>query len=393
MSRKLNIPKAAQIRGIRKALANRKTPRQFIPGLKKRLAKLTACIAFVAALCGCAARPAAAQAPVSLVPTQQILAAAGTTCTGSAQTFAVQNRNQTQHYAYIATNAAVTNLVMKIQGIDSAGNVYTISDTATVASPVVAANASLQGSGYFPTVQVVVTCNPAPGGTFLLSYSGGQAITNVNVGSYLLAQIDKTVSATAAANTNYSAFFQTPFGSAYGVLYFAFTGTGPAGSTLFVFCQDQNGIGATSETFNLATTTAVTQTFVVPALPCPNVTVQYGSGGASAATYNLDYVFSLPGSTQPNFYTHITGTTATVIKAGPGVVHSLVVGTSAAGTISLFDLVSGSCTGTPATNTVSVITEFASAAPPPPSYLYDVLFTNGICLKASAAMDITVSYQ
>jgi len=70
-----------------------------------------------------------------------------------------------------------------------------------------------------------------------------------------------------------------------------------------------------------------------------------------------------------------------------------VVGTSAAGTISLFDLVPASCTATPATNVVSVITEFASATPPPPAYLYDVLFQNGICVKASAAMDITVGYQ
>jgi hypothetical protein len=33
---------AKQIKGLRKAIANRKTPRQFIPSLRKRLAKLTA---------------------------------------------------------------------------------------------------------------------------------------------------------------------------------------------------------------------------------------------------------------------------------------------------------------------------------------------------------------
>ncbi len=37
---RLNIPKEAQIKGLRKAIKNRKTPRQFIPGMKKRLAKL-----------------------------------------------------------------------------------------------------------------------------------------------------------------------------------------------------------------------------------------------------------------------------------------------------------------------------------------------------------------
>jgi hypothetical protein len=37
---RLNISKDAQIKGLRKAIKNRRTPRQFIPGMKKRLAKL-----------------------------------------------------------------------------------------------------------------------------------------------------------------------------------------------------------------------------------------------------------------------------------------------------------------------------------------------------------------
>jgi len=38
---RLNISKDAQIKGLRKAIKNRRTPRQFIPSMKKRLAKLT----------------------------------------------------------------------------------------------------------------------------------------------------------------------------------------------------------------------------------------------------------------------------------------------------------------------------------------------------------------
>ena len=40
MARKMNIPKEAQIRGIRKALKNPKTPKAFLAGMKKRLEKL-----------------------------------------------------------------------------------------------------------------------------------------------------------------------------------------------------------------------------------------------------------------------------------------------------------------------------------------------------------------
>lgn len=384
---KLRIPKAAQIKGLRKALANKKTPRQFIPSLKKRLAKLTACILFALV-----APMAHAQAPVSIVPTQQTLAPAGTACTGTAQTFTVQNRNQTQHYAYVVPNASVTNLQMQIQGVDFSGNVFVISDMSMIPTPAVANNRpSLAGTGYFPTVQVTVTCLPASTGTFLLSYSGSQATFNATTGSYQFSQLDKTISTVAPANTNYNTIsFVPPFGNSYGMLYFYFTGTGPAGSTIAVNCQDANGIGQ-AFTYNLATTATVNQDFAVPPSACATMFVDYGSGGASATTYGFDYVFLPPGTNQTNSYTHITGTTATVVKAGPGVVHTVVVGTPAAGTISLFDLASGSCTGTPATNVVSVIT--ATSTFPAAPEIYDVLFNNGICVKASATMDITVSSQ
>src|ERR1700688_3238526 len=129
MARKMSIPKAKQIQGLRKAIANRKTPRQFIPSMKKRLAKLTGAAVFL--LASCLLHPASgiAQAPVVIVPSQQILAAAGTACTGSAQIFPVNNRNMTQHYVYARANAAITNLVMQIQGVDASGNVSVISDT------------------------------------------------------------------------------------------------------------------------------------------------------------------------------------------------------------------------------------------------------------------------
>lgn len=385
MARKFS--KAAQIKGLRKALASRKTPKQLIPSMKKRLAKLTACILFalIPAL-------AQAQAPVSIIPTQQTLAPAGTACTGSAQTFTVQNRNQTQHYAYVAPTL-VTNLQMVIQGLNppNAG-VFTISDLSTNPTSAVGNSAALTGSGYFPIIQVVVTCSPAVTGTFALSYSGAQATPNVNVGSYLISQVDKALSLGANANTSYSAnFFTSPFGNSYGRLTFEYVGAGPSGSTLTVQCQNQTGLGPPIYTFSLATTTLITQSFVVPPGDCPTVSVSYTSGGASSSTYNFDYVFIQPGQSIPNGYTHITGTTATVVKAGPGVVHTVVVGTPAAGTISLFDLASGSCTGTPATNVVSVIT--ATTTFPAAPEIYDVLFQNGICVKASAAMDITVSSQ
>ena len=315
-------------------------------------------------------------------------------CTGSQQIFPIQNLGQTQHYVYL-TSSDVATMNVEIDGIDTVGDTFRISDTSTIATSLFGTNPVLSATGYFPRIQVVVICKPATSATFNLSYTGTSSTTNQNTGGYQLAQIDKVISSGSPANTNLGTNpFQPPFSNSFGALYFQFAGgSGPSGSTLSLTCQGEASTSnIVSYVFSLATSTAL-QTFPMPDSTCPNITITYVSGGASAVNFVLDYIFSQPGFKGTNAYTHITGTTATVIKAGPGTVHSLVVGTSAAGTISLFDLVPASCTATPATNVVSVITEFASATPPPPAYLYDVLFQNGICVKASAAMDITVGYQ
>jgi hypothetical protein len=383
---KLNIPKAKQIKGLRKAIANRKTPRQFIPSLKKRLAKLTACIVFALI-----ASSAHAQTPVIIQPTQQVLATS-TACTGSSQTFTVNNRNQTRHYASIITTN-VTQLQMTIFGVDSSGNSFLISDVATNGAVSNGGNPVLTAVGYYPTVNVVVTCFPASTATFTLSYSGSSAASGENAGGYLLTQVDKTLVSGFNAGTNFNITFQPPFANSLGNLIVNYSGTGPTGSTIQVSClASSETVSAQIFTFTPSTTAGV-QSIAVPPTSCPVAVINYNAGGANANTIRVDYTFPTAGTTIPNSYTHIAGTTATVVKAGPGTVHSLVIGTSAAGTITLFDLASTSCTGTPATNVVSIITEFASATPPPPPYIFDTLFVNGICLKASAAMDITVSSQ
>jgi hypothetical protein len=397
MKRRLHIPKAAQIRGLRKAIANRKTPRAFIPSMKKRLAKLTGAVILIAALCGCAARPAAAQAPVSIIPSQQVLAPAGTACTGSAQTFQANNRNQTIHYVNIIPSVTAS-IYVEIDGMDAAGNTYRISDLDAV-TPLTGISFngfSLVGYGYYPTVQVSVTCGTASG-TFTLTYSSSSsAFANV-VGSYQTAQLAKEIfsGTSVSAGSVLSPNIQTPFGNSLGILSMQGTNvTGTAGVT--VTCIGLL-LGNTVSQYNFTLTyNGVSQIFPVPASTCP--ILQVTAAQKAGATIQVEYLFQQPGFLSPSGqggvnYTHITGTTATVVKTGPGVVHTVVIGTSGAGTISLFDLVPASCTGTPATNTVSVITEFASATPPPPPEIYDAFFSNGICVKASAAMDITISSQ
>jgi hypothetical protein len=387
--RKLNIPKAAQIRGIRKALANRKTPRQFIPGLKKRLAKLTACILFAFA----AASVARAQAPVSIVPIQQTLAAAGTACMGSAQSFTANNRNQNQHTATLVLSGSTAVVSLQIQGVDSAGNTFIISPTAQGGALFNGVSAIVSASGYYPTINVLVTCTV--GSTFTLSYVGTQASPVILAGTQLLSLIDQQIFTGLSGNQN-SIVFNTPFGNSSGIVRFNYVTTPGAGGSIQVLCFTAIG-GVSSQSlqfiFPLANSTA-TQVFKVPQSTCTQAQLIYTAGAASGNA-NEEYVFDLPGdavNTTLGSYTHIVGTTATAVKATAGTLLNIVINTPAAGTISVFDLATAACTGTPSTNTVAVIT-VASATDAHATFSYNDALLNGICVKASAAMDITVSSQ
>lgn len=390
MSRKLNIPKDKQIAGLRKAIANRKTPRGFIPSMKKRLAKLTGAAAILFLLCGCAVRPAAAQAPVTIQPTQQTLAT-NTPCSGSGvpQAFPVNNKNQTVHVATISTTS-VTSLTMQIIGVDSSGLQHLISDTATSGVPgATTFTPAITGIGYYPIVQVVVTCIPTVTGTFSINYSASSAGAVQNSGGYLLAAMDKSIAYLLPVATAIPNFvFQPSFGSSLGVINVQYSGTPPTGSTLVVSCSGIQGF-ATVPIFTYYISSSVL--LPIPETSCPIAAISLVPGTGGTGTISIDYSFVQPGSKIVNSFAHLTGTTATVLKVGAGILKNVVIGTAAAGTISFFDLIPSACTGTPSTNVVSVITPTTTA--PLGSIPYDVLFLNGICVKASVGMDFTVGYQ
>lgn len=90
-------------------------------------------------------------------------------------------------------------------------------------------------------------------------------------------------------------------------------------------------------------------------------------------------------------YSHISSAATTAVKAAGGVLHKVTINTPAAGTVSLYDLGSGGCTGTPGSGEVAAIT--LTSASQPMTLSYDVKTSNGICVVTSAAMDVTVSYE
>lgn len=233
--------------------------------------------------------------------TQQQTLATNTACTGSAQTFAVNNLGQTQHYLSVTTGTQPIQFQAEIDGIDKAGNVFRISDMMQNAFTALVhqGQGSITASGYFPKIQVSITCSPNTA-TFTATYSGSQVTFNQDAGTYLNAQIDKVDFSNAAAGANISDTFTTPFGSTSGTLYVSYSASGPSGSTINVQCNTNQFTTPAIFTATLATA-ATLQTFRVPGQPCPSVTVNYVSGGASAAVVTSEYVLDyagLPGASQ-----------------------------------------------------------------------------------------------
>lgn len=316
-----------------------------------------------------------------------------TSCTGDV--FAtVQNVGQTVHsvtyFVSTLSNTLRAQLLTTIEGSFDGVNYFPISNTGSF-DPVEQQNllTGITGQGYFPAVRVHFQCLGAGFMINSASYSGtsvsrSQPLGLQNVGEY---SVNYVVNASAGSNNGPLSGVTTPYGNAAGIVSITPSAALPAGSQMVVTC-DSSVFAA----FTLAATNA-TQTFPVPAQPCTTLNMSYVSGGASATLYQINYSFQQPGftATLATLYNHITATTATVVKGTPGALTKIAINTPAAGTISVFDLAAAGCTGTPSTNVVAVITSGASDVAR--TIPFDAYLHNGICVKTSVAMDLTVVYQ
>jgi hypothetical protein len=286
------------------------------------------------ALCGCVA-PHKVQAQfigyTSPQTTQQTLAT-NVACTGAAQTYTVNNLGQTQHYLNIGSVLNVTKFQAEIDGIDASGNVYRISDVLELNGLSFSTNhqGSVFAAGYFPKVQISVTCSPAGApSSYSASYSGAWGTFNVGTGSYLIGQIDKVNFFGADPNVGQTDSFQTPFGNSSGTMYFKYSAAGNVGGTITVACNT-NGIPQQTTPLNAQSLSNVStvQSFLVPAQSCPFATVTYNTPAGFTGTIIAEYVFNVPGTN--------TGT-ATIGAVTQGTVPWVVSGTVTAnqGTLNL----------------------------------------------------------
>jgi hypothetical protein len=87
-----------------------------------------------------------------------------------------------------------------------------------------------------------------------------------------------------------------------------------------------------------------------------------------------------------NSYKNISGIATTVVKSGAGILHSIVIGTTATGIATLYDNTAGSGT------VIGIITTAAGAVAL--SMTYDINFNTGLTIVTNAPLfNITVSYS
>ena len=85
----------------------------------------------------------------------------------------------------------------------------------------------------------------------------------------------------------------------------------------------------------------------------------------------------------PSKYQNITGAATTTVRSGAGILRKIVVNTTAAGTITIYDNTAGS--GTKIGTMKASIVEG--------TYIYDCRFQTGLTIVTGAASDITVCFE
>lgn len=83
-------------------------------------------------------------------------------------------------------------------------------------------------------------------------------------------------------------------------------------------------------------------------------------------------------------YTNISTNTTANVFSGKGFLHSIVINTTAAGTIKIIDGVSGDTTANVGTLASSVLAG---------TFLYDVAISKGLIIITAAASDVTVCWS
>lgn len=83
-----------------------------------------------------------------------------------------------------------------------------------------------------------------------------------------------------------------------------------------------------------------------------------------------------------SLYTHISTNTTTLVTTGRGTLHTIVLNTTSAGAITIYDGVSAG----------GAVIAILKASVAEQTFIYDVVFSAGLCIVTAGASDLTVSW-
>lgn len=90
-------------------------------------------------------------------------------------------------------------------------------------------------------------------------------------------------------------------------------------------------------------------------------------------------------------YVYINTATTTIVRGNAGFLDGVTINGGTAGVVTLYDIGSAGCSGTPASGKFAVIETIGSTSPV--SLSYNLQTKNGICVVTAAATDVTVTYN
>lgn len=348
----------------------------------RTLFRCVAGVALLAALVSFSPRASAQFLGYTSPQTTSQVVANAITCpaAGVSNTIAVTNIGQTSHFVTWTSTATPSQINVFIQASDGVSALQNISDIGTGNTGILTAN------GYYPVIKVNYFCK-GNSGTFTLNYFGVSSTAVPTTGVQDVTAYLKVLTTQNSGGAFQNFIVPTPYGTSCGQIQFSNV-VNVVGTTFQVTTTDIGGtVIALSPTITAPATGSIDVD--VPCQPTQSLVVNVTPGGAG--NFSIQYYFYKPGAAPPMFLSqNIVGTTATAVKATGGNLHTLTVNTGGAGTIQIFDLASAACTGTPSTNKIGTITATAATLQ---TFTYDATTINGICVKASVAMDLTVSYR
>lgn len=274
MARKMKMPKASQIKGIKKALRNKKTPRAFIPSLKKRLKALGGTLVISLLSWVCTPTPALAQyTSVSPQTVNQLVisAATGPQVTPNSSAIGcvptalapcgVRNVGQSIHSIVYLISGTCTNptLDVRINASNDGVNFFALSQDAVdiPVNPVTgtAKSGGVTAVGSFPVYQVdLASFSCTGGGTISVWYSGTSTTTPPDSAIFQQANLGRqALWQNVATNTALGSLqVSTPFENASGSVWIMCSTTCPAGMSIVISALPLVNVASPS-TFTLAT--------------------------------------------------------------------------------------------------------------------------------------------